>query len=94
MEHIALMKEKNTISQLDTRLILVTDSIEEAIVFIKDKSIARYGLIAERKKSPARWLFEHTWSIIEMKLTKTQLIIIIILFIVFISLAIKVWGIF
>ena len=60
MQHIEYMKQKGTISPLDPSLILITDSITEAIDFIKDKSITRYGLIPERKTSPARWLFEHT----------------------------------
>ena len=59
MEHITLMQEKHTISPQDLRLILVTDSIPEAIQFIKDQSIARYGLVSECKRSPLRWLFEH-----------------------------------
>lgn len=60
MEHIEWMKQKKTISPLDPDLVLVTDSIDEALTFIKDKSIARYGLIPERKASPAKWLFERT----------------------------------
>jgi len=60
MEHIEWMKQKKTISPLDPNLILVTDSIEEALAFIKDKSIARYGLIPERKSSPAKWLLERS----------------------------------
>ena len=60
MEHIEWMKQKKTISPLDPSLVLVTDSIDEALTFIKDKSIARYGLIPERKAAPAKWLFERT----------------------------------
>lgn len=60
LEHIELMKNKKTISNEDLSLILVTDSIEEALRFIKDQSIVRYGLIPGRKRSPARWLFENT----------------------------------
>lgn len=58
LEHIELMKRQHTISPEDLELILVTDSVGEAISFIKDKSIARYGLVPARKWSPARWLFE------------------------------------
>jgi hypothetical protein len=60
LEHIDLMKQKKTIAPQDLDLILVTDSIEEAIQFIKDQSITRYGLVTERKPSPLKWLFEHT----------------------------------
>lgn len=59
LEHIELMKQKKTISPQDLELILVTDSIEEAIQFIKDQSIARYGLVPQRKVSPLGWLFEN-----------------------------------
>ena len=52
------MKKKHTISDEDLQLILVTDSIEEALEFIKEKSINRYGLAPEKKQSPMRWLFE------------------------------------
>lgn len=59
LEHIELMKRKRTISPEDLNLILVTDSIDEAIRFIKDQSIARYGLVSGPKRSPLKWLFEH-----------------------------------
>lgn len=59
LEHIDLMKRKKTISAQDLELILVTDSIDEAVQFIKDQSIARYGLVRGPKPSPLRWLFEH-----------------------------------
>jgi uncharacterized protein (TIGR00730 family) len=60
LAHIELMKKKKTISVDDLSLILVTDSIDEALQFIKGQSIARYGLLPERKRWPAKWLFEHT----------------------------------
>jgi len=60
LEHIELMKRKSTISPEDLDLILVTDSIEEAITFIKEKSIARYGLVPAREHTPLKWLFEHS----------------------------------
>lgn len=60
MEHIALMGRHGTISAEDTNLILLTDSIDEAVAFIKERSIARYGLLPARKWSPVRWLFERT----------------------------------
>jgi uncharacterized protein (TIGR00730 family) len=60
LEHIEHMKRKQTISPHDLSLILVTDSIEEAIQFIKDQSIARYGLVSGTKPSPLRWLLERS----------------------------------
>lgn len=60
IDHIEWMKYEKTISREDLNLILVTDSIEEAIQFIKKNSIARYGLVASRRTSPVRWLFEQS----------------------------------
>jgi uncharacterized protein (TIGR00730 family) len=60
LEHIELMKRKQTISPEDLNLILVTDSIVEAIQFIKEQSIAKYGLVPRQKLSPLSWLFERT----------------------------------
>jgi len=59
LEHIERMKIKKTISPEDLNLILVTDSIEEAVAFIRKQSIARYDLVPARPKpQPVRWLFE------------------------------------
>ncbi len=58
MDHIELMKQKETISPTDLDLILTTDSVDEAVAFIKEKSIARFGLVPAQKRTPARWLFE------------------------------------
>ena len=58
LEHIELMKCNQTISPEDLELILVTDSVEETISFIKERSIARYGLLPKVKWSPAKWLLE------------------------------------
>jgi uncharacterized protein (TIGR00730 family) len=60
LEHIEFMKEEKTISSEDLELILVTDSIEEAVQFIKEKSIEKYGLAESPKPLPHRWLFERT----------------------------------
>lgn len=57
LQHIEWMKKKRTISEEDLRLILVTDSIEEAVAFIKEQSIVRYGLVP-KKPSPAKLLLE------------------------------------
>ncbi len=58
LEHIEWMKREQTISPEDLNLILVTDSIDEAVAFIKDKSIDQYGLTSFPKRSPTGWLFE------------------------------------
>ncbi|GCC50390.1 TIGR00730 family Rossman fold protein [Chryseotalea sanaruensis] len=59
LNHIEQMKKNQTISKEDLDLILVTDSIEEAITFIKNQSISRYGLIPKHKHPPIKWLFEN-----------------------------------
>lgn len=44
LEHEDHMVEKGTISQKDLNLFLVTDSIDEAVEYIKQKSIIAFGL--------------------------------------------------
>jgi len=57
VEHVKLMKERGTISPEDEDLFLVTDSIEEAVQVLKEKSIGRFNLRPEKQK-PFGWLFE------------------------------------
>jgi uncharacterized protein (TIGR00730 family) len=58
IEHIELMKAKSTISAIDTQLFLVTDSVDEAVAYIQQKSIIKFGLKPGRPYKPFRWLFE------------------------------------
>lgn len=58
LAHIEKMSVAGTISKEDMSLILVTDSIEEAVTFIKEQSIKKYGLVPQRKRRPSWWLFE------------------------------------
>jgi len=58
MNHIQVMLEKETISTEDLSLILETDSFEEALQFIKEKSIGKYGLLPAHRPTPYKWLFE------------------------------------
>ena len=58
LEHIELMKAKATISATDTQLFLVTDSIDEAVAYIQEKSIVKFGLKHQKPYKPFRWLFE------------------------------------
>lgn len=62
IDHIEWMKRMNTISEDDVRLILITDSMDEVVDFIKEKSITRYGLAPKPKRRPLKWLFEKAWS--------------------------------
>ena len=57
IEHIEKMKEKGTISEDDLRLCLFTDSIEAAVLHLKQNSIERFGLKPTEQKRKW-WLFE------------------------------------
>ncbi|MNR28994.1 hypothetical protein D3C85_1463510 [compost metagenome] len=54
------MQQEGTVSLADGHLFLVTDSIEEALNLIREKSIKQYELKAERRVKPFRWLFERS----------------------------------
>lgn len=56
-EYIEHLKAAGTISPEDIHLILFTDSIEEAIEYLKVKSIEQFGLKYAQPK-PLSWLFE------------------------------------
>ena len=43
-EHIELMVREKTISITDPQLLLITDSIDEAVNYIKEKSVKEFGL--------------------------------------------------
>jgi len=58
MEHINQMIKNKTINGVDARLFLVTDSIDEAVKMIVEKSIQQYSLQPKNKAKPFRWLFE------------------------------------
>ena len=58
IEHIEAMKKDGTINELDTRLFLVTDDINEAAELIREKSIKQFGLKPKTKYKPFKWLFE------------------------------------
>lgn len=57
MDYIQKLIAAGTISPGDLDLVLVTDSIEEAVEHIKRNSIDQFGLKYAEPK-PARWLFE------------------------------------
>lgn len=56
--HIALMQEAGTISPDDTNLFLFTDSVDEAVAYIKN-SITKFKLQIEKPRKPFLWLLEH-----------------------------------
>ena len=60
LEHNQKMSEVGTISRDDENLYLVTDSIPEAIAYIKEKSIAAFGLQYMKPKKALKGLFEES----------------------------------
>jgi uncharacterized protein (TIGR00730 family) len=58
LEHSERMKEAGTISQSDMLLYLVPDNIEQAIHYIKEKSIRAFGLKYMKPRKPFRGFFE------------------------------------
>jgi len=56
--HISNLQKEGTVGSRDTDLFLVTDSIDEAVGLIREKSIKQYGLKPKQKPYPFRWLFE------------------------------------
>jgi uncharacterized protein (TIGR00730 family) len=57
IDHIRYMAASGTIDPKDTELMLFTDSVEEAIAYIKQHAIIRFGL-KPRKFKPVWWLGE------------------------------------
>jgi uncharacterized protein (TIGR00730 family) len=58
IDHIEVMKNKATISDADTQFYLITDSIEEAVSYIQQNSIIKFGLKPQKPYKPFSWLFE------------------------------------
>ncbi len=59
LEHIELMKNKGTIDAADTDFFLVTNSVDEAVAYIKEHTISRFKLNIEKPYEPFKWLFEN-----------------------------------
>jgi uncharacterized protein (TIGR00730 family) len=58
LAHVEVMQAKGTISAEDMRHTLCTDSIEEAVDYIRQNSIGKFKLQTEKPKQPFKWLFE------------------------------------
>lgn len=58
LEHNQKMLEAGTISPADEKLFLVTDSIEEAVKYISEKSIAAFGLKYMQSPKPLKGFLE------------------------------------
>ncbi len=57
LQHVENMKANGTIGADDTQLYLITDSVDEAVAYIKN-SITKFKLAPEQPGIPFRWLFE------------------------------------
>ena len=58
MDYVEILKQKNTISPLDLGLYMVTDNIEEAVTYIKNNTIERFGLLPKKRINPLSFLGE------------------------------------
>jgi uncharacterized protein (TIGR00730 family) len=58
LEHIEVMKNKSTISSEDDNLFFVTDSVEDAVEYIRQNSIVKFKLKAKEPYKPFSWLLE------------------------------------
>lgn len=58
LAHMNAMRKAGTISEADARLFLITDSIEEAVKLVAEKSVKPFGLQPRKKPKPFRFLFE------------------------------------
>ena len=67
LQHNQRMLEEGTISANDPSLYLVTDSIDEAITYIKEKSIMGFGLKPEKPMQPYWGFFERGFNNVSKK---------------------------
>jgi uncharacterized protein (TIGR00730 family) len=56
--HVDVMKTEGTISPDDTDLFFFTDEVDEAVAYIQNNTIKKYGLGPKEKMRPFKWLFE------------------------------------
>jgi len=58
MAHIEVLKQNGTISATDNDYYLVTDSVDEAVEYIRENSLVKFKLQPEKLSKPFRWLLE------------------------------------
>jgi len=58
IEHNEKMKLSGTISAIDLKLCLFTDSVDEAVNYIRENSIKKFNLQPEKPYKPFKWLLE------------------------------------
>ncbi|KGO95082.1 LOG family protein [Flavobacterium subsaxonicum] len=63
LDHLEVMLKQGTISEVDLKLFLVTDDIEQARTFIMENSIKKFELKPTIKAKPFGWLLEHGFQL-------------------------------
>ena len=58
VDYIENLKQRGAISEEDTRLSLVTDSVDDAVNHIRDNTIEKFNLAYSKPYKPSWWLFE------------------------------------
>jgi uncharacterized protein (TIGR00730 family) len=58
LAHIEVLKQNGTISANDSDYYLVTDSVDEAVEYIRQNSLLKFKLQPEQPYKPFRWLLE------------------------------------
>lgn len=58
VEHIQLMKKSTTISPEDLDLCLFTDSVDEAVDYIRENAVVKFGLKKKKDVKKLWWMFE------------------------------------
>jgi uncharacterized protein (TIGR00730 family) len=61
IEHNDLMKQRGTIDEKDLNLCLFTDSVVDAVNYIKEKAMLKYGLKPEEPRKRKWWLLERSF---------------------------------
>lgn len=61
IEHNEVMRQRGTIDEKDLNLCLFTDSVAEALEYIKQNAMLKYGLKPEEPKKRKWWLFERSF---------------------------------
>lgn len=61
LAHIDVLKANGTISNTDSNYYLVTDSVDDAVEYIRKNSIQIFNLRKEKPRKPFKWLLERRW---------------------------------
>ena len=91
LEHNSRMLKAGTISRNDNSLYLVTDSIQETIAYIKEKSIIAFGLKYMQHPKAFLGIFEKGFKKISKSFpgNEMQALIIVLIFSIFMKIVIS-----